>query len=120
MEAIEDMVEFFNDGDEVLPGIAAVLSDGHTPGHMSFELRNGSDAVLIAGDAISNHHLAFARPGWKSGSDQNMERAAETRLRLFDRIMADDLRLIGFHLPQGGIGRVEKAEDGYRFVPDAG
>jgi len=116
MEAIQDVVTFFDDGQEVLPGIAAIASHGHTPGHMSFEVRQGSQAALIAGDAIGNHHVAFRKPAWHSGSDQDAETAAQTRLRLLDRITTDDLALIGFHLPKGGIGRVDKDANGYQFV----
>lgn len=118
MEVIEDAVIFFDDGDEVLPGIQAVSSPGHTPGHMCFELRYGTAAALIVGDAIGNHHVAFHRPDWLSGADQDAEQAVATRLRLFDRIKADDLQIVGFHLPQGGVGRVEPADTGYRFVPE--
>ena len=56
LAAIEDRVRHFRDGEEVLPGVAAVATFGHTPGHMSFELRQGTQAVLIGGDAIGNHH----------------------------------------------------------------
>ncbi|MGR3627716.1 MAG: MBL fold metallo-hydrolase, partial [Sulfitobacter sp.] len=35
LAAIEDRVAHFSDGDEVLPGIMAQASFGHTPGHMS-------------------------------------------------------------------------------------
>lgn len=120
MEAIEDAVEFFDDGQEILPGIAAVASVGHTPGHMAFEVRNGSSSALVVGDAIGNHHVAFARPGWESGSDQDAATAAQTRLKLFDRIIAEKLPIIGYHLPDGGIGRVEPGSDGgYRFVSEA-
>ena len=119
MEAIEDSVEVFDDGQEILPGIAAVSSPGHTPGHMSFEVRNGTDGVLVLGDAIGNHHVAFRKPEWHSGSDQDREMAAATRQVLFDRIIADDMAIIGFHLPQGGMGRVEKHAEGYVFVPGA-
>ena len=55
MEIIEDQVELFDDGQEILPGIMAMASYGHTPGHMAFELRSGSDAALVVGDAIGNH-----------------------------------------------------------------
>lgn len=116
MEAIEEVVEFFDDGEEVLPGIAAVSTPGHTPGHMSFELRRGSEAAMVIGDAIGNHHVAFARPDWPSGSDQDPDMAVATRKTLFDRLTADDMTLIGFHLPGGGVGRAEAAETGYRFV----
>jgi glyoxylase-like metal-dependent hydrolase (beta-lactamase superfamily II) len=120
MEAIEDSVVLFDSGDEVLPGIQAIETPGHTPGHMSFEVRQGGDAVLIAGDAIGNHHVAFARPEWPSGSDQDMELAAETRRALFDRITADDLLIAGFHLPDGGLGRVEAKDGNYSFIPEVG
>ena len=116
LDALEDRIDVFDDGDEILPGIAAVATYGHTPGHMSFEVRNGGNAVLVIGDAIGNHHVAFRRPEWPSGSDQDMDLAAETRLRLFDRITADDLLIAGFHLPDGGLGRVDRDGDGYRFV----
>lgn len=116
LEAIEDAVEFFDDGEEVLPGIFAVSTPGHTPGHMSFELRRGTDAAMVIGDAIANHHVAFARPEWPSGSDQNPNMAVATRKALLDRLVAEDMTLIGFHLPGGGIGRAEATETGYRFV----
>lgn len=116
MEAIEDVVELFDDGQEVLPGIAAVSTPGHTPGHMAFELRQGNSAALIVGDAIGNHHVAFRKPSWRSGSDQDQETAVATREMLFDRLTAEDITLVGFHLPEGGMGRAIKDGDGYRFV----
>ncbi|MGI3169266.1 MBL fold metallo-hydrolase [Pseudooceanicola sp. C21-150M6] len=118
LEVVEDQMGFFDDGEEVLPGLAAVLTPGHTPGHMSFELRQGGDAAMILGDAVGNHHVAFSRPGWAVNSDQDGDLGAQTRVALMDRIASEQMRIVGFHLPQGGIGRAEKTADGYRFVPD--
>ncbi|OWU83453.1 metallo-beta-lactamase [Oceanicola sp. 22II-s10i] len=120
MEAMEDRFEFFDDGEEVLPGVAAVATHGHTPGHMSFEINRGGDPVMIVGDAIGNHHIAFRRPGWLAGSDQDAETGAATRAALIDRVAQDRTMLIGFHFGEGGIGRAERGGDGFRFVPDAG
>jgi glyoxylase-like metal-dependent hydrolase (beta-lactamase superfamily II) len=117
LEVIADAVTRFGDADEVLPGVTAALTPGHTPGHMGFVVGEGSDAVMVVGDAISNDHIAFARPGWLSGSDQDPEMAATTRLALFDQITADAMTLIGFHLGDGGIGTVEAAGEGYAFRP---
>lgn len=118
MEVIEDAVDFFDDGAEILPGIAALASHGHTPGHMSFEIKNGTDTALVIGDAIGNSHLAFARPDWPSNSDQDPELGRQTRNRLLDKLTHEQSLILGFHLPGGGIGRVEKAADGYRFLSE--
>ncbi len=113
---VQDHVTLFDDGAEVLPGVEAILTPGHTPGHMSFGLSIAGQQLLVTGDALVNHHLAFERPDWHSGSDFDLEQAAQTRLRLLDRITADDLTILGFHLPEGGIGRAERlAENRYRF-----
>ncbi|MFO7921530.1 MAG: MBL fold metallo-hydrolase [Nioella sp.] len=113
LDALDGIIETFDDGDEVVPGVQAVLTPGHTPGHMSFAVAG----AMILGDAIGNHHMAFEAPALPSGADQDMDLGIETRLALFDRIIADDMALIGFHLPAGGIGRAERAGGAYRFLP---
>ncbi|MBB4206648.1 MBL fold metallo-hydrolase [Roseinatronobacter bogoriensis] len=113
---VQDHVTLFDDGAEVLPGVEAISTPGHTPGHMSFALNFAGQQLIVTGDALVNHHLAFERPEWLSGSDHDLEQAAQTRLRLLDRITADDLTILGFHLPEGGMGRAERlAENRYRF-----
>lgn len=116
LEAIADVVRKVGDGEEILPGIAARATFGHTPGHMAYELRNGSSSVMVVGDALGNHHVAFERPDWASGSDQDGETAAQTRKGLLDQLASSQMALIGYHLPGGGIGRVERMDSAYRFV----
>ena len=116
IELLRDMLETFEEGDEVLPGVLARASFGHTPGHMSFEI--GGGRALIAGDAIGNAHLAFVRPDWPMPADQDPELAARTRLALMQELAERGMPLIGFHLPDGGVGRVEKGDEGYSFVPE--
>lgn len=118
LDTVADILTFFDDGQEILPSIAARMTVGHTPGHMSFELRQGSESVMVIGDAIGNHHVAFERPDWHSGSDQDAPTAAATRMALLDQLVQDKMPLIGFHLPGGGIGRVEAQGSAYRFVPE--
>ena len=85
---------------------------------MSFEIRGGTDAVMVGGDAIANHHIAFEHPNWPNAADQDPNLGAQTRLRLLDQLVDDELPLLGFHLPHGGLGRVERSDDTYRFVPE--
>ena len=113
LEVIAEQLQFFNDGDEPIPGVIARLSAGHTPGHMSFVV--GGKAVVL-GDAISNNFVAFERPGFASPSDQDPEMAAATRIGLLDQITADGLSVAGFHLPGGGIGNVTRQGDSYTYI----
>ncbi|WP_068109886.1 MBL fold metallo-hydrolase [Tropicimonas marinistellae] len=119
LETMADAMQFFEDGEEILPGVAAHMTPGHTPGHMSFEIRSGSESVMVLGDAIGNHHVAFARPDWPSGSDQDQPLAAATRNKLMERLASEQMRFVGFHLP-GGIGRAERDGSSYRFVAHEG
>ncbi|MCV2868745.1 MBL fold metallo-hydrolase [Defluviimonas sp. WL0002] len=116
LSVIGDSLRRLTDGEEVLPGLVARLTPGHTPGHMSFDMTAGSVPVTVVGDAIGNHHVGFERPGWASGSDQDKDLAASTRTALLDRLAADQVVLIGYHLPDGGIGRAERSGEGYRFL----
>ncbi len=118
LDMLADRITLFEDDQEVLPGVLSRLTPGHTPGHMSFEVQIGGEAVMIVGDSIVNHHTAFEKPAWLSGSDQDPELGAQTRLALLDQLSAAQMRLIGFHLPGGGWGRAERRGDGFVFVGD--
>ncbi|MFD1696236.1 MBL fold metallo-hydrolase [Roseibium aestuarii] len=114
--AIEDRVTLIRPGQEILPGIEAVDTAGHTQGHTSYMLHDAGESVLIVGDAISNAVISFERPDWISGSDQDPQQAIATRLALLDRLAGDRSRVIGYHFPTPASGRVERSGTAYRFV----
>lgn len=116
LDVIGEMIERFEDGDTVLPGIRARMTPGHTPGHMSFQI---ADQVLVVGDAIGNHHVAFDRPDWPASSDQDPALAATTRIALLNELAESGLPMIGFHLPGGGLGRVLREGNALRFEASA-
>ena len=116
LEGIEDKITRFNFGEEILPGVQALDTHGHTPGHTSFEIRSASESVIVTGDAITNHAVSFEKPGWRSGSDQDGDQGIKTRKMLLDGMASEKMRMVGFHLPYPGIGYAEKANGAYRFV----
>lgn len=118
LAVLAERVSRFADGEEILPGVGAHATFGHTPGHMSFQLRAGGDSALIGGDAIGNSHVSFAEPSWPIGTDQDAVAAAQTRSRLLDMLAHEKIQLIGYHLPNGGLGRVERSDSRFRFISD--
>lgn len=115
---LDERLVLFDWGDEVLPGIEAVDTHGHTPGHTSFALHANGDSLLVLGDALTNTAISFERPAWPSGSDQDSEQGVRTRLALLDRLASEHTAILGFHLSAPGFGHVERQADAYRFVPE--
>jgi glyoxylase-like metal-dependent hydrolase (beta-lactamase superfamily II) len=116
LKLIEKKVERRNDGDVVAPGLTYVATAGHTPGHMAVMVESGAERVLIGGDVFNNNAISFARPEWHVGSDLDRDQGVKTRKRMLDRLAADRIPLIGFHLAWPGQGIVERNGNAYRFV----
>lgn len=116
--AIKDKVKMIKAGDEIISGLRIVETPGHTQGHVSLELA-GNEGLIVGGDALTHSIISFLHPEWKPTADHVPDQAVATRLKLLDRLAADRSRLIGFHLPYPGVGRVERKDSAYRFVPAA-
>jgi glyoxylase-like metal-dependent hydrolase (beta-lactamase superfamily II) len=117
LKALEPQLKRFKAGDEVIPGVAAIDTAGHTPGHVSFEVRLGGEPFVVVGDAFTHPVVSFARPDWVTGFDQEGDKAAASRKQLMGRLAADKLPFTAYHLPKGGIGRVEAAGGAFRYAP---
>ena len=115
---VADLLETFGDGDTVAPGVTARLTPGHTPGHMSLELDLAGERVTVIGDAVANDHVALTHPAVETGQDQDPATAAATRVALLDELAESGARVVGFHFPHPGLGRIVRDGDGFAFVPE--
>jgi glyoxylase-like metal-dependent hydrolase (beta-lactamase superfamily II) len=118
-EAIKSRLATFMPGAEVLPDIRAIGTEGHTPGNVSFEDGDAKSRIAILGDALPHAVLCFQHPAWHMAMDHEPDRAAATRQRLLDRRAADGHQLIGYHLPEPAIGRVQRRGRGFVFASTA-
>lgn len=110
LTAMQEKVSTFKPGAEVLPGILAIDTAGHTPGHVSFELAGG-DGLILTGDAITVPAVFFAHPEWKFGFDADGDLAGKNRRMLLDMAASGKKQMLGYHWPFPGLGRAE-AKDG--------
>ncbi|MBM2576308.1 MBL fold metallo-hydrolase [Jannaschia sp. Os4] len=108
-----DRVAVFADDGEPVPGVRALPTFGHTPGHVSYLLPDGA---VVIGDAVANPHLAMRDPGGSHANDQDPERAARSRVDLLTRLASDGAAAVGFHLP-GGLGTVARDGDAFLWRP---
>ncbi|MCA6107900.1 MBL fold metallo-hydrolase [Bradyrhizobium cenepequi] len=104
-------------GKEVAPGLLAVETAGHTPGHTSYVLSSGAGKVFIQSDVTNNPNPFATNPGWHAFFDQDADMAEKTRRRIYDMVAAEKLQLQGFHYPFPGLANIEKDGNGYRVIP---
>jgi glyoxylase-like metal-dependent hydrolase (beta-lactamase superfamily II) len=89
----------------VAPGVTALLTPGHTPGHLCLVLSSGSERALLLGDSITCP-LQLDEPAWHSLGDVDPALAARTRERLWRELESDDIVGAGAHFPELQFGRV--------------
>ncbi len=104
-------------GKEVLPGVTAVETYGHTLGHTSYLVASGSSQLLVLGDVTNIPAINIANPDWSISFDSDKAMAAATRRKIFDRAIADKAIMTGYHWGMPGAGTVTKDGNGYTFVP---
>jgi glyoxylase-like metal-dependent hydrolase (beta-lactamase superfamily II) len=106
-------------GKEVAPGITALETPGHTPGHTSFAIASGSGRLLVQSDVTNIPELFLRNPDWHVMFDFDPDKAAATRHRFYDMAAAEKALIAGFHFAFPSLGHVEKDGAQYRLVPVA-
>ena len=110
-------VERIEDGAEVAPGIVAAAAYGHTAGHTTYVVGSGKDQLVVLAD-LTNVPALFARhPDWHAAFDADPQMAEASRRRVFDRVVADNTIITGYHYGMPAAGRIEKDGNGYAYVP---
>ena len=102
---------------EVVPGVRAVGSYGHTPGHTSYLVSSGSQQLMVLGDVTNIPALFVKNPGWHAAFDQDAALAEASRRKMFDRCIAEQLMVAGYHYGMPGAGTIMKDGGSYAFVP---
>jgi glyoxylase-like metal-dependent hydrolase (beta-lactamase superfamily II) len=104
-------------GKDVVPGITAQGTPGHTPGHTSYVIASGSEQVYLQSDVTHVPFLFVRHPDWHAFYDQDGAMAEVTRRKVYDMLAAEKMRVQGFHYPFPSLAHVEKDGSGYRYFP---
>jgi glyoxylase-like metal-dependent hydrolase (beta-lactamase superfamily II) len=113
----KDRTRLFRQG-EVFPGVTAVPSLGHTPGHTAFLIASGNDQLMIWGDTVHVPEVQTAYPDAGMAFDTDLAAAAASRKRMFDRVSADGILVAGMHLHFPAFSRLARHGDAYALVPE--
>jgi glyoxylase-like metal-dependent hydrolase (beta-lactamase superfamily II) len=102
---------------ELVPGISAYATHGHTPGHTSFLIQSKGQKMLVLGDLVHVASVQFAAPGVEMQFDSDPKSGGAQRLKIYAEAAAGDYWLAGAHLSFPGIGHLKAEGSGYRWIP---
>jgi glyoxylase-like metal-dependent hydrolase (beta-lactamase superfamily II) len=114
----KDRTRLFKQG-EVFPGVTAVPSLGHTPGHTAYLIASNNDQLMIWGDTVHVPEVQTAFPEAGMAFDTDLAAAAASRKRMFDRVSADGILIAGMHLHFPAFSRLARRGDAYALYPEA-
>jgi glyoxylase-like metal-dependent hydrolase (beta-lactamase superfamily II) len=114
----KERTRLFRQG-EVFPGVTAVPSLGHTPGHTAYLIASGNEQLMIWGDTVHVPEVQTAFPDAGMAFDTDLAAAAASRKRMFDRVATDGVLVAGMHLHFPSFARLKRRGNAYELVPEA-
>src|ERR1700730_11988015 len=90
----KNRTRLFREG-EVFPGVTAVPSLGHTPGHTAYLIASGNDQLMMW---VHTVHVPKFQPAFREAGrtlDPDLAAAAPSRRRMSDRVCADGILIAG-------------------------
>lgn len=107
----------FSGDTELMPGIRAVASPGHTAGHTLYVIESKGQKLVLWGDLMHVAAAQFADPSVTIRFDTDSVMAAAQRRKVFADAAEHGYWVAGAHLSFPGIGHLRTTGPGYTFVP---
>ena len=86
------LLDLFDDGDSITNEITAMITPGHTPGHMVFLLDSAGAKGAITGD-VFHSKVQIQEPSWSVGIDVDKAASEASRMELIKRAISGDMIL---------------------------
>lgn len=107
----------FHGQTELFPGIEAVPSAGHSPGHSFYVVRSQGQQLVFWGDAMHVAAAQFPHPGIAMSYDVDPAAATAVRQRAYAEAAREGYWVAVDHVSFPGIGHVRASGTGYDWVP---
>jgi glyoxylase-like metal-dependent hydrolase (beta-lactamase superfamily II) len=117
LEPLKDRLTLVEDATETVPGVRAIATFGHTPGHIALSITSEGERLLHVSDAVL-YPLHLEHPEWTPVFDLLPEQATTSKRRIFDLAAEEDALVFAHHFPPfPNLGHVHKQEQGWRWQP---
>ena len=110
-------VQLISDGDEVAPGVTAVVTPGHSAGHTSYVVTTSSGNRLVAFGDCFHTPAQLGHPDWTSAPDVDPSAVISARGRILSELGAANTVGFAVHFGDQPFGRVIGGTEPLRWLP---
>nr|WP_280819014.1 MBL fold metallo-hydrolase [Tianweitania sediminis] len=110
------LVEFVEDGDEIVPGLRVELAPGHTATQLILKHEAPGGGFVISADVIHQPIQVYA-PHLNSCFCEIQDAARTTRRKLLDHCAGTGAILLPMHFGPPHAGKIHRAGMGFAFEP---
>lgn len=103
--------------EEILPGITAIQTPGHTPGQIALSIASENDKMLYISDAFL-HPLHIEQLNWQTNYDLDHELAKTSRKNLLALSYHENMTINAFHFDFPGLGKADKWGNNWKWIYD--
>jgi glyoxylase-like metal-dependent hydrolase (beta-lactamase superfamily II) len=110
-------LETFDGDTELEPGIRAIASRGHTPGHSFYAVESKGQKLVLWGDLLHVAAVQFPEPSVTIQFDVDSNAAAVQRKKAFADAAKQGYWVGAAHISFPGLGHVRAEGKGYAWIP---
>ena len=107
----------FEGDTDLVPGIKAVATPGHTPGHSIYKVESKGQTLVLWGDLMHVAAVQFPEPGVTIQFDTDSKNAAVQRKRAYAEAAKQGYLVGSAHISFPGLGHLRVQGKGYEWVP---
>jgi glyoxylase-like metal-dependent hydrolase (beta-lactamase superfamily II) len=107
----------FEEDISLSPGIRALATPGHTPGHTSYIVESEGQTMIVWGDLLHVGALQFTDPSLPIAFDEDPKQGIVQRSRVLKLAADHGYWIAGSHLSFPGLGHVRSEQGHYVWVP---
>ena len=107
----------FTGDTELVPGVRAVSSYGHTPGHTNYLVESKGKKLLLVGDLIHVGAVQFAKPSVTIAFDSDAKAASQARAKAFNQAAKEGMMVGASHIQFPGLGHLRSEGKQYQWIP---
>jgi len=113
---IQEQLTLIDRETEIVPGIRAFPTPGHTPGHIGLSISSGGEQLLCGADLMILP-ITLEHPEWYAGVDLDPKQVVDSRRQFFSKAAEEKALVFAFHFHFPGLGHIIEKGDAWQWQP---